>query len=61
MDLKVLGQREMIPIINWKVIKHYRPQFRLGGLKYYVITLKWMIWYNALIVYIHVFKIYVNI
>ncbi len=32
----------------------------LYGLNYYVVTFKWIIWYNALIVYIHVFTLYLH-
>ncbi len=41
-------------ILIWKKLSH----FILGGLKYYVTTFKFIIWYNALIVYIHVFTLY---
>ncbi len=32
--------------------------FILGGLNYYVLTFKLIIWYNALIMYIHAFTLY---
>jgi len=32
--------------------------FILGSLNYYVPTFKWIIWYNVLIVYKHVFTLY---
>ncbi len=32
--------------------------FILGGLNYYILTFKSIIWYNALIVYMHVFTLY---
>ncbi len=38
--------------------KMVRSPFILGGLNYYVLTFKLIIWYNGLIVYIHVFKLY---
>ncbi len=38
-------------LLNWS-------HFVLDGLNYYVIRLKLIIWYNALIVYIHVLTLY---
>ncbi len=35
--------------------------FILGGRNYYVLTFKLIIWYNALIVYIHVFTLYLYV
>jgi len=34
--------------------------FILSGFKYYVLTLTLIIWYNGLIVYIHVFTLYLH-
>ncbi len=38
-------------------INTYWSHFILGGLNYYVLTFKLIIWYNAFIVYIHVFTL----
>ncbi len=36
----------------------FQPHFILSGLNYYVLAFKLIIWYSALIVYIHVFTLY---
>ncbi len=38
--------------------KNKGSHFILGGLNYYVLTFKLIIWYNTLIVYIHVLTLY---
>lgn len=42
--------------MKWK--KRIWCIFILGGLNYYVLTLKLMVWYNALILYIHVLTLH---
>ncbi len=50
--------------LNWELLIYSgfhlisRSHFILCGLNYYVLTFKLIIWYNALIVYIHVFILY---
>ncbi len=38
---------------------NFRSHFILGGLNYYVLTFKLIIWYNALIVYMFLHCIYI--
>ncbi len=47
------GEKKTIGYTLWS-------HFILGDLNYYALTFKWIIWYNALIVYIHVFTLYLK-